>query len=206
MFNYHNKHTLDIAMQFPALSKTEPPISDMQGFFPVRQEVKVFINLRKPLPLHIDKTHSFTLTSCFVTFSSRLAVAVVPPRRVIHVGHGTCDIFIQPPESSVGGLTLPELRDLLAAGLDVSGRLHVSCPCGKPLQDLSVALGAEPLPVCAQVLGSLLGDVPEVFNRRITAARPDLVLCAKEGRDSGNLCQGVACGRRSESSWEAAGP
>lgn len=177
----------------------------MQGF-PVRQEVKVFINLRKPLPFHPDKTHSFTLTSCFVTFFPRLTVAVIPLRRVIHVGHGVCDIFIQLPESSFGSLTLPELRHLLAAGRYVSGWLHVSCPCGKPLQNLPVALGPELLPVCAQVLRSLLGHVPEVFNRCIMAARLDMVLCAKEGGDSGNFRQGVACGRRSESRWDAAGP
>lgn len=172
----------------------------------MRQEVKVLINLRKPLPLHPDKTHSFTLTSCFVTFFPWLTVAVIPLGRVIHVGHGVCDIFIQLPESNFGGLTLPEPRHLLAVGRDVSGRLRVSRPCGKPLEDLSVALGAEPLPVCAQVLRSLLGRVPEVFNRRIVAARLDLVLCAKEGGDRGSFRQGVACGRWTESRWEAAGP
>ena len=138
---------------------------------------------------------SCTLTSYFITFSW-LTLSVFPLLRVIHVGHSQCDLLVQPPETGFVTRTLSERHIFLAAVWPFSRELLVSCPHGKPLQDFLVALRAEVVPVCTQVLCSLLGDVPEVFKTCFTLARLDLIFCVNVGCDSDAFRAGMTYGRQ----------
>lgn len=140
---------------------------------------------RKPFPINLNTKptfpKSFSLTSCFGTFDSRLSVSVVPLLEVNHVDHGTCHLLIQLPESRRRAWTPTPLDR----------------PPGKPLQDFLVTGAAQLLQVSAQVLGSLLGRVSEVRDGRLLAADwLDLLPHTGEAGEGGHLLEGVAWWRR----------
>lgn len=145
-------------------------------------EVGVSANSRKSFPINFSKKKtntfrkSFALASCFATFRSRPGVSVFPLLEVIHVGRGTRHLLIQLPESCRAWTPT-----------------RVGRPPGKHLEGFRVTGRAGLLPVCAQVLGSLLGRVPEVRDGRPVAdAWLDLLPRAGEEREGGRLGEGVA--------------